>query len=112
MPPGCITTSDELTKVFLTKFLPPSKITSPRNQITTFSQKEDKALYEAWEQFKDLLQLCLHCGLQRWRIMQTFSNGVTQSLRSNIDAVVRGTRMSKIKNEAYNLIEEMTLNNF
>ena len=45
-------------------------------------------------------------------IIQAFYNGVTQSVRSTIDAVVGGTLKSKTKDEAYNLIEEMTLNNF
>ena len=78
LPPGCIMTWDELTKVFLAKFFPPSKTVSLRNQITTFSRKEDETLYEAWERFKDLLRLCPHRGLQRWMIMQTFYNEVTQ----------------------------------
>jgi len=55
LPPGCIMTWDELTKVFLAKFFPPSKTASLPNQIITFSQKEDEMLNEAWEQLKDLL---------------------------------------------------------
>jgi len=43
--------------------------------------------------------------------VQTFYNGVTQPLRSTIDAAAGGTLMNKTKDEAYNLIEEMTLNN-
>ena len=45
-------------------------------------------------------------------IIQAFYNGVTQVVRSTIDAAVGGTLMSKIEDEAYNLIEEMALNNF
>jgi len=37
---------------------------------------------------------------------------VTQSVRSTIDAAAGGTLMNKTEDEAYNLIEEMTLNNF
>jgi len=37
---------------------------------------------------------------------------VIQSVRSTIDAAAGGTLMSKREDEAYNLIEEMTLNNF
>ena len=48
-PLGCIATWDELTKVFLAKLFPPSKAASLRNQITSFFQKKDKTLYEAWE---------------------------------------------------------------
>ena len=63
LPPGSISTWEELTKAFLAKFFPPSKTASLRNQITSFSQREDETLYEAWEQFKDLLRLCPHHGL-------------------------------------------------
>ena len=45
-------------------------------------------------------------------IIQAFYNGVTQSVRSAIDAVAGETLMNKTKDEAYNLIEEMALNNF
>ena len=45
-------------------------------------------------------------------VMQIFYNEVTQSLRSTIDAVLGGKLKNKIEDKAYNLIEEMTLNNF
>jgi len=45
-------------------------------------------------------------------IIQIFYNGVTQSVRSTIDTAAGGTLMSKTEDEAYNLIEEMALNNF
>jgi len=69
-------------------------------------------LYEAWERFKVLLRLCPHHGLQRWMIIQAFYTGVTQAVRSTIDAAVGVTIMSKTEDEAYKLIEEMALNNF
>jgi len=37
---------------------------------------------------------------------------VTQVVRSTIDTTAGGTLMSKIEDEAYNLIEETSLNNF
>ena len=85
---------------------------SLRNQITTFAQREDKLLYEVWECFKDLLRLCPHYGLQWWMLVQAFNNGVTQPMRSTINAVEGGTLMNNTEDEAYNLIEEMTLNNY
>jgi len=103
---------DELTKAFLARFFPPSKTTSLRNQVTSFSQREDETLYKAWERFKDLLRLCPHHGLQKWMVVQTFYNGVTQLVRSMIDAAAGGTLMSKKEEEVYNLIEEMALNNY
>jgi len=44
-------------------------------------------------------------------IIYTFYNGVTQPLRSTIDAPIGGTLINKA-DEAYNFIEEMALNNF
>jgi len=43
-------------------------------------------------------------------IVQTFYNGIAQAMRSMIDAAAGGTLMSKTEGQAYNLIEEMTLN--
>jgi len=45
-------------------------------------------------------------------IIQTFHNGVTQPVRSTIGAAAGGTLMNKTEDEVYNLIKEMTLNNF
>ena len=47
LPPGSISTWEELTKAVLVKFFPPSKTASLRNQITSFTQREDETLYEA-----------------------------------------------------------------
>jgi len=66
---GCITTYDELTRAFLTKFFPLSKTASLRNQITNFLQRDDETLYEACEHFKDLLCLYPYHGLQHWMII-------------------------------------------
>jgi len=45
-------------------------------------------------------------------VVQTFYNEVTQPVKSMINAVVEGTLMSKTEEEAFNLIEEMALNNY
>ena len=94
LPTNCITTWDESIRDFLAKFFPPSKTR------------------EAWEYFKDLLHLCPHYGLQQWMIIKAFYNGVTQAVRSTTDKAIGRTLMRKTEDEAYHLIEEMTLNNF
>ena len=112
LPPNSVTTWDALTRAFLAKFFPPSKTAGPRNQITTFIQREDESLYEAWERFKDLLRLCPHHGLRKWMIIQAFYNGTTQFVQSTINVAAGSTLMNKTKDEVYNLIKEMILNNF
>ena len=59
-----------------------------------------------------MLRLCRYHGLQRWLIIQDFYNGVTQPVQYTINDMAGGTLMNKTKDEAYNLIEEMTHNNF
>lgn len=44
--------------------------------------------------------------------MQTFYDGVTQPIWSTINAAVASTLMNKTKDKTYNLIEDMTLNNY
>jgi len=45
-------------------------------------------------------------------IVQTSYNGVAQSMQSIIDAMIGGTLMSKMEHKVYNLVQEMTLNNY
>ena len=45
-------------------------------------------------------------------IIKTFYNRVTQTVRSTIGTAAGSTLMNKTEDEAYNLIEEMALNNF
>ena len=44
--------------------------------------------------------------------MQTFYNCITQAMRSMIDTAMGDMLMNKSNNEAYNVIEEMAINNY
>ena len=79
--------------------------------LSVFRGVQHETLHEALKRFKDFLRLCPHHGLQKWMVVQTFHNPVTQPMRAMIDAAAGGTLMSKTEEEAYNLIEEMALNN-
>ncbi|KAG8496231.1 hypothetical protein CXB51_009109 [Gossypium anomalum] len=71
-----------------------------------------ETLYDAWERYKDLLRRCSHHGLPLWLQVQTFYNGVNPSTRQIIDVAAGGTINNKIPEEAYEFIEEMSLNNY
>nr|GEV85436.1 reverse transcriptase domain-containing protein [Tanacetum cinerariifolium] len=53
-PPRSILTWEDLVSKFINQFIPPSKTTYLRNEITNFLQKPNKTFNEAWERFKDL----------------------------------------------------------
>ena len=71
-----------------------------------------ETLYDAWERYKDLLRRCPHHGLPLWLQVQMFYNGVNPSTRQMIDAAAGGTINNKTPEEAYEFIEEMSLNNY
>jgi len=50
-------------------------------------------------------------GLQKWMVVHSFHNGLNDNMRYTMDVEARGKLMSEVENQAYNLIEEITLNN-
>ncbi|XP_020245172.1 uncharacterized protein LOC109823298 [Asparagus officinalis] len=112
LPPGSITSWDQLSEAFLAKYFPPRKTAQLRNQITTFTQKEGESLYDAWERYKDLLRMCPHHGLEDWHIIHTFYNGLLYNTRMTVDATAGGSLMNKSVRDAKQVIEDMAQNHF
>ncbi|XP_073133692.1 uncharacterized protein [Henckelia pumila] len=102
-----ITTWDDLAKVFLTKYFPPSKSMKLRADITTFAQGERETLYEACKRYKDLLRRFPHHQLPDGLVAQTFYYGLPHSNRTMLDAVAGGNLLRKSPEDGYELIEEM-----
>nr|GEY15780.1 reverse transcriptase domain-containing protein [Tanacetum cinerariifolium] len=50
-----INTFEQMAKMFLGKYFPPSMVTKLRNEITNFRQRPDESLFEAWERYKLLI---------------------------------------------------------
>ena len=95
LPPGSVTTWEDMAQKFLTKFFPPSKTSQLRVEITQFRQLDFEQLYEAWERFKELLRKCPQHGIESWLQVQLFYNGLDGQTRSNIDTAVGGNILSK-----------------
>lgn len=102
-----ITTWNELKRVFLARYLPPSKTLVLRNHITTFKQPEGESLFDAWEIYKDKTRLCHHHGLEQWLIIHTFYNSLLYNTRMTIDIATGGALMNKPFEEAYQLIKSL-----
>nr|GEV88279.1 reverse transcriptase domain-containing protein [Tanacetum cinerariifolium] len=52
LPRNFINTFEQMTKMFLGKYFPPSMVTKLRTKITNFRQRPDESLFEAWEPLK------------------------------------------------------------
>nr|GEZ51423.1 reverse transcriptase domain-containing protein [Tanacetum cinerariifolium] len=49
LPGNSINTFEQMAKMFLGKYFPPSMVMMLRNEITNFRQRPDESLFEAWE---------------------------------------------------------------
>ena len=112
LPANSITTWEDLRRVFLARYFPPSKTAILRNLITRFTQNQGESLFEAWERYKDLLRACPHHGLEKWLIIHTFYNGLHYNTKMSIDAAAGGALMNKPYPEACALIEDMAQNHY
>nr|GEU72428.1 reverse transcriptase domain-containing protein [Tanacetum cinerariifolium] len=61
IPRNSINTFEQMAKMFLEKYFPPSMVTKFRNEITHFCQRSDESLFEAWEHYKLFLVLDSCC---------------------------------------------------
>nr|GFA17229.1 reverse transcriptase domain-containing protein [Tanacetum cinerariifolium] len=58
LPRNSINTFEQMDKMFLGKYFPPSMVTKLRNEITNFYQRPDELLFEAWERYKLSIDRC------------------------------------------------------
>nr|GEX44444.1 reverse transcriptase domain-containing protein [Tanacetum cinerariifolium] len=53
-----INTFEQMAKMFLEKYFPPSMVTKLTNEITNFRQRPDESLFKAWERYKLSIDRC------------------------------------------------------
>ena len=108
--PQSITSWEQLEKQFLNHFFPPSRTVYMRNCITNFAQAYGESLFEAWDRFKSLQRQCPHHGFEKWLILHIFYGGISFSDKTLLDSSAGGSFMDKSVDEAYSLIDQVTLN--
>nr|GFA57040.1 hypothetical protein [Tanacetum cinerariifolium] len=59
LPRNSINTFEQMAKMFLGKYFPPSMVTKLKNEITNFRQRPDESLFEAWERYKLSIDRCI-----------------------------------------------------
>nr|GFB45172.1 reverse transcriptase domain-containing protein [Tanacetum cinerariifolium] len=107
LPRNSINTFEQMAKMFLSKYFPPSMVTKLRNEITNFRQRLDESLFDAWERYKLSIDRCLKHNMFLVTQIDTFYNGLTLRHRDIINADVGGTFMKRRLKEYFDLIENM-----
>ncbi|GJR97322.1 reverse transcriptase domain-containing protein [Tanacetum coccineum] len=110
LPRNSITIFDQMAKMFLGIYFPPSMVTKLRNDITNFHQEPDESLFEAWERYKLLIDRCPNHNMLPITQIDTFYNGLTLRYRDTINAAAGGTFMKRRPEEYYDLIKNMIAN--
>nr|GEZ73312.1 reverse transcriptase domain-containing protein [Tanacetum cinerariifolium] len=108
LPRNSINTFEQMAKMFLGKYFPPSMVTKLRNDITNFHQRPDESLFEAWESYKLSINHCPNHNMLPVTQIDTFYNGLTLRHRDTINATAGGTFMKRRPEECYDLIQNMT----
>nr|GEZ20261.1 reverse transcriptase domain-containing protein [Tanacetum cinerariifolium] len=102
-----INTFEQMAKMFLEKYFPPSMVTKLRNEITNFCQRPDESLFKAWKYYKLSIDRCPNHNMLLVTQIDTFYNSLTLRHHDTIN-VVGGTFMKRRPKECYDLIENMT----
>ncbi|XP_024024257.1 uncharacterized protein LOC112092396 [Morus notabilis] len=105
--PKFIGTWEEMTMTFFNKYFPHHKTNNLKRQISNFAQKENETLYQAWERFNDLLNLCLHHEYESWRPVSYFYEGLTIRERQFVEMMCNGDFLQKDPNEAIEYLNEL-----
>nr|GEX69705.1 reverse transcriptase domain-containing protein [Tanacetum cinerariifolium] len=86
LPRNSINTFEQMAKMFLGKYFPPSMVTKLRNKITNFRQRLDESLFKAWEGYKLSIDRCPNHNMLPVTQIDTFYNGLTLRHRDTINA--------------------------
>ncbi|GJW49605.1 reverse transcriptase domain-containing protein [Tanacetum coccineum] len=108
LPRNSITTFEQMAKMFLEKYFPPSMVTKLRNEITNFHQRPNESLFKAWEHYKLSVDRCHNHNMLPVTQIDTFYNELTLRHRDTINDAAGGTFMKRRPEECYDLIENMT----
>ena len=107
---GSIRTWDDLQEQFLKKFFPPHRTNSFKRRITTFTQESGETLYQCWERFKEMLNVCPHHGFETWRIISYFYEGLTPQSRQVVEMMCNGEFRDKSPEDALDYLEYIAEN--
>ncbi|GJT14216.1 reverse transcriptase domain-containing protein [Tanacetum coccineum] len=104
-PTRSILNGIDLRSKFINKFVPPSKTTNLRNEITRLQQRFDETFYEAWDRFNDLLRACPHHGFSELHQLDTFYNALNSNDQDSFNSAAGGNLLDKMPRDCLRIIE-------
>nr|GEV90636.1 hypothetical protein [Tanacetum cinerariifolium] len=96
LPRNSINTFEQMAKMFLGKYFPPSMVAMLRNEITNFCQRPDESLFEAWECYKLSIDRCPNHNMLPVTQIDTFYNRLTLRHCDTINAAAQRSESSSL----------------
>ncbi|GKF49850.1 reverse transcriptase domain-containing protein [Tanacetum coccineum] len=106
-PPRSILTWEDLISKFINEFLPPSRMTNLRNEISNFEQRFGESFHEAWDRYKDLLRACPHHGFTELNQLDTFYNALNPTDQDSLNFAA-GVKSSDVNSSSSSEIAKLT----
>ena len=105
--PRSIGSWDTMTKTFFHKYFPHHKTNGLKQQISTFSQKESETLTQSWDRFKNQFNSRRHHGIETWRLVSYFYEGLTIREHWFIEKMCNGDFLHKDPDEALEYLGDL-----
>ena len=97
---GHIQTWNAMTKAFLEKYFPTSRVITLRKQITGIAQKQNENFSQYYERFQTLLASCPQHQFKDENLLQFFYGGLLPLERQMLDAASGGSFVDKTPAQA------------
>ncbi|GJZ99194.1 reverse transcriptase domain-containing protein [Tanacetum coccineum] len=104
-----ITSWEQMKRVFVNRFFPPSLFNRLLLKIRNFSQNECESLTEAWLRLKNMLRKCHGHGLTKGAIIQIFYHGIDKPTQRILDITAGGIFLYKSQNQAFQFLEDKVI---
>ena len=91
VPKNSIDSWNKCKDAFTSKYFPPAKIISLRNDIINFKQLDHEHVAQSWERMKLMIHNYPRHGLNWWMIIQKFYAGLDFASRNLLDSAAGGT---------------------
>ncbi|MYY89619.1 retrotransposon gag domain-containing protein, partial [Lactobacillus salivarius] len=101
---------DKCKDAYISKYFPPAKIISLRNDIMNFKQLDHEHVAQSWERMKLMIRNCPAHGLSLWMIIQIFYAGLNFASRNILDSASGGTFMEITLGDATKLLDNIMTN--
>src|SRR6187399_2429715 len=110
LPRNSIDSWNKCKDAFSSKYFPPAKIISLRNDMMNFKQLAHDHVAQAWERMKLVIRNYPTHGLNLWMIIQNFYASLNFASRNLLDSAPGGTFMETTLGEAIKLLDNIIVN--